>query len=96
MKRKSEKRCKTEREKTVRGDLFETGRIEVISHKAKKEVLITGVRRILLYGEERMTFLTKDGRLSIEGKGLDCRTYQSGALGIVGAVFTLSFEEIER
>ncbi len=73
--------------------LIEDGRVEIILRKKEKEILVTGVLRILEYGDTRMLFAIKGGHLLVEGQSLDCATYQSGALSIVGRVDTLSFEE---
>lgn len=75
--------------------LSDLGRIELVCHKTGEELLITGVRRILLYGRERMSFKTKGGVLVIEGEALDCVIYKSGSVGLVGKVRTLSLARKE-
>lgn len=79
--------------------LFEGARVEVVLHGRDKQLTVTGVVRILEYGEERMRFLMKKGELLLEGHDLACTLYTSGAIGIFGRLSTLSFlegKELER
>jgi hypothetical protein len=71
----------------------EKERIEISKTGERRSVLIEGVRRILLYGAEEMVFLMGKELLSIRGKELDCVTYVSGAMGIVGEIDTISFSK---
>ena len=71
--------------------IFEGGRIEITENGAERELLILGVDRILRFGEEEMSFARKRDRVSVCGKALVCFSYASGAIGIRGEVFSLSF-----
>ena len=76
-----------------RGDLplLENGRIEIVNTGGGKELLILGVLRILSFGEERMAFSRRHDVVTVEGSGLFCTSYASGAVGIRGAVNALIF-----
>lgn len=71
----------------------EKERIEISRTGERRSVLIEGVRRILLYGAEEMVFLMSGELLTVQGRELDCVTYVSGAMGIVGEIRTVSFSK---
>lgn len=71
----------------------ENEKIEIVRKGKSRSVLIEGIRRILLYGTDEMAFSMPGGQLVIHGKGLDCISYVSGAIGITGEIASLSFEE---
>ena len=73
----------------------ECNRIEMTRMGGGRLMLVEGVRQILLYGAEEMAFLMKKERLIVRGKNLDCVSYASGAIGITGEFFSVSFEEAE-
>lgn len=75
--------------------LFENGRIEITDACGCKELLILGVVRILRFGEERMSFARRQDNVTVEGSGLCCVSYASGAVGIRGKVTLLSFASEE-
>lgn len=74
--------------------LGENEKIEIVRNRKSRTVLIEGIRQILLYGTDEMAFSISSGRLIIHGKGLDCVSYVSGAIGITGEISSLLFEDI--
>ena len=53
---------------------------------------ICGVRRILIYTENKISFVTLEGVFFIEGNRLCCVSYKRGAILVEGHITDLGFE----
>ncbi|MBQ7377968.1 MAG: YabP/YqfC family sporulation protein [Clostridia bacterium] len=59
-------------------------------------LLLCGVRRIVAYTDEQIVFQMKSREyVSILGKTLNCNTYYSGAVRILGRIDTIDFHQRE-
>ena len=73
----------------------EQEKIEITKKGNARSLLVEGVKRILLYGDEEMVFSLTKERLVVRGNELDCVNYVSGAIGVVGSIYSIAFVEGE-
>ena len=60
--------------------------------RGKKRAEINGVRRIYVYTEEKISFVTFDGIFSVVGKGLRCSSLKCGSAVVEGNVIGFGFD----
>ncbi len=63
----------------------------MIEMRGRNTLTVGGCRRILSYGEEEITLETKEGVLSVTGRGLTCISYFATDIGIEGEIDGLRF-----
>ncbi len=66
-------------------------RVEIEGLTQKKRLLVSGARRILEAGEERVLLVLEHERLSVLGRGLCCLTYDGGIAEIEGDITEILF-----
>lgn len=74
--------------------LPDVGGIRIELH-GRERLLLQGCRKILKYGESEMLLDLGRGRLRVCGEQLWCSSFVSGALGVVGRISAVFFEEDE-
>lgn len=60
--------------------------------KGKNHVEICGVRRILTYADNEVSFVTSDGIFFVCGKRLYCVSYKRGAVIVEGEICHMGFD----
>ena len=60
--------------------------------KGRNHAEICGVRRILTYTENKISFVTSEGVLFAEGNRLCCVSYKRGAIIVEGQITAIGFE----
>lgn len=60
--------------------------------KGKNHAEICGVRRILVYTDENISFVTSDGIFAVNGKRLYCSSYKRGAVIVEGEILRMGFD----
>lgn len=62
-----------------------------VTLRGKNHAEICGVRRILVYTDERLSFVTADGMFDVSGRRLCCAAYKSGAVIVEGEITQMGF-----
>ena len=73
--------------------ICEREKIEIFRVGKERKVLLSGVRRILLYSETEMRFALQNGRVSVLGQGLTCVGYEERRVAVSGTLLSVSFSE---
>ena len=60
--------------------------------KGRNHAEICGVKRILVYTETEVSFVTSDGIFAIKGMRLYCSSYKRGAVIVEGNIRTMGFD----
>lgn len=60
--------------------------------KGKNRVELCGVKRILVYTDTLISFVTADGIFCVCGKRLDCISFKRGAVIVEGEIVGMGFE----
>lgn len=63
-----------------------------LSLSGRRELTVSGCRRILCYGEEEMRLLLGKTVLSVCGHALVCTAFGGGSVTLSGEILSLSFE----
>lgn len=69
--------------------------LELEGGRHRRELLVSGARRILEVGDDRVILSLEDQRLSVLGSGLSCLTYDGGIAAIAGNVTEILFLDSE-
>lgn len=73
-------------------DIFGDG--PFIELRGRREISVQGCRCILVCTETEVLLRLRDANLHLEGNGLRCTTYFSGAVSVHGEITLLRFDEI--
>jgi len=84
------------KERVTWGDVFPKSRISMIDNGRMKKIRIEGAKKLLLCITKQVVILLTDEILHVEGEGLACTSYASGAIEVTGDVMRLCFESRGR
>ena len=60
--------------------------------KGKNRAELCGIKRILVYTDTLVSFVTADGVFGVCGKRLDCISFKRGAVIVEGEIASMGFE----
>lgn len=60
---------------------------------SRREVTVSGCRRIIEYGSARIRISVSEGYITVEGRGLTVHTYQSDELTVRGWLTGIFFDD---
>ena len=60
--------------------------------KGRNHAEICGVKRILLYTNTELSFVTSEGIFALKGKRLYCASYKRGAVIVEGEILSMGFD----
>ena len=63
--------------------------------RGRNHAEICGVRRILLYTDTELSFVTSDGIFALKGNRLYCASYKRGAVIVEGDILSMGFDRGE-
>lgn len=83
---------KRKKERLALGDVFPNYRIYMLDNGRIKRVRVEGAKKLLLCLEKEVKISLGTEMLRVEGEGLSCSNYASGAVEISGRMRGIFFE----
>lgn len=83
---------KEKKERVTWGDVFPKSRISMLDNGRIKKMRVEGARKLLLCIDKEVKILLSEEILHIEGGGLVCNGYASGAIEVSGEIVRIFFE----